>query len=296
MRSNHRNNKLSLFNLIGYSFITVISILCLIPFLMVISSSLTDESSIYKYGYSLIPHKMSFETYKIAFEAPMEIIRGYGITVSVTVLGTLTGLFITALTAYVLYRKEFKYRYQFSFLFYFTSLFSGGLVSYYIFLVRYLGFKDKYYALILPLLLNVFYILIMRNFMNSVPYSIIESAKIDGAGDFEIFLKIVLRVITPAIASIGLFIALGYWNDWFQAMLFIENYQMYPLQYMLYRIITSVEFSNVVSSQSGIPMPEMPKETIKMAMTVISTGPIIFLYPFVQKYFVKGITIGAVKG
>ena len=132
--------------------------------------------------------------------------------------------------------------------------------------------------------------------MNSIPFSIIESAKIDGANDFTIFVRIVLWIITPALASIGLFIALSYWNDWFNGMLFIEDHRRFPLQYMLYRIINSVRFASSMTARSGVPAPKMPQQSIKMAMTVVATGPIIFLYPFLQKYFVKGITIGAVKG
>ena len=283
-------------NIVASIIIAVISIICLLPFLLVVTGSITDENAIYQHGFSLFPSQVSFFAYSVIFRSPQAILRAYGVTIFITVVGTALGLFITAMTAYVLYRKDFKYRNVFAFFFYFTTLFSGGLVSYYIFMVRYLQIKDTYFALILPLLLNVFYLLIMRNFMNSIPFSIIESAKIDGAGDFTIFIRIVIWIITPALASIGLFIALAYWNDWFNAMLFLEDHKRFPLQYMLYRIINSVRFASSMTANAGIPAPRMPQQSIKMAMTVVATGPIIFLYPFLQKYFVRGITIGAVKG
>lgn len=136
----------------------------------------------------------------------------------------------------------------------------------------------------------------MRNYMKSVPESVVESARIDGAGDFGIFAKIMLPLCGPALATIGLFIALGYWNQWFDAMLFIDNEDFYPLQYHLYRILNSIQFAAIVAGKAKVPVPEMPKESFKLALTVVTTGPVIFLYPFVQKYFIRGITVGAVKG
>jgi len=283
-------------SIVSYSFITLVALLCLLPFLLIVSGSITNEDYIYTHGFTLFPREISFFAYSVIMRSPEAILRAFGVTVGITLVGTLLGLFITSMTAYVLFRRDFKYRNGFAFFFYFTTLFSGGLVSYYIFLVRYLQFKDTYYALIFPLLLNVFFLLIMRNFMKTVPYSIIESAKIDGANDFAIFMRIVLWVITPALATIGLFIALSYWNDWFNAMLFLDDHRRFPLQYMLYRIINSVRFASQMTARAGIPAPQMPQQSIKMAMTIVATGPIIFLYPFLQKYFVKGITIGAVKG
>ena len=217
------------------------------------------------------------------------------VTVSITVIGTVLGLLFTAMTAYVLNRKDFFLRNQMSFFFYFTTLFNGGLVAYYIICIRYLHFKNSYIALVLPMLLNAFYILIMRNFMKSIPDAIMESAKIDGAGDFRIFC-LIIPLIKPALASIGMFIALNYWNDWYLAMLFIEEKSMFPLQYMLYRMLSSINFLIYASKFSSVSTVDIPKETIKLAMTVIAIGPILLLYPFVQKFFVKGITIGAVKG
>jgi len=290
-----RGTDVRVFNAIGYVLITLIASCCLLPFLFVLSGSLTNEQSLYMYGYRIIPMEFSTEAYSVIFKAPKDILRSYGVTIFLTVVGTAVGLFITAMTAYVLSRHDFKYRGKFAFFFYFTTLFSGGMVSSYIMMIRYLGLKNNILALLLPGMLNVFYILIMRNFTRSIPDSINESAKIDGAGDFTIFLRLILPLLGPALASIGLFIALGYWNNWYNAMLYIEKTNMFPLQYLLYKMINSVRFAAIIASEAGISMPEMPEQSLKLAMTVVTIGPIMFVYPFVQRYFIAGVTIGSVK-
>lgn len=284
------------FNIIGYSVSALIGLACVIPFILVVSGSVTSEQSIYKDGYRLIPRAFSMDAYRIIFKAPEGMAQAYGVTVSLTVFGTILGLFITAMAAYVLQRKEFKHGNFFSFYFFFTTLFSGGLVPWYILMVRYLHLKNSFLALLLPPMLNIFYIIIMRSFMKSIPEAVTESAKMDGAGYFRIFVVLIIPMSTPAMASIGLFIALDYWNDWYNAMLFIGKDKLYPLQYFLYRILNSINFANSSVAASGVPLPKMPSESFKLAMTVVATGPIILLYPFVQKYFVRGIVIGAVKG
>lgn len=285
-----------LFNVGGYIVITFITLFCVIPFILILTGSITSQSSILRDGYRFIPREISFQAYQIILESPNMLLKAYLVTVLVTLTGSLIGLFLTAMTSYVLVSKDFKYRNQFSFYFYFTTIFGGGLVPWYILLVKYLKMKDTYIALVFPLLMNVIFILIMKSFMKSIPDAIHESARIDGAGDFTIFIKLILPLSKPALATIGLFIALNYWNDWYNAMLFIERQKMYPLQYFLYQILSKLDFINQAASRSGVPVPEMPSEPMKLAMTVVATGPIVFLYPFVQKYFVKGITIGAVKG
>ncbi|OPJ63379.1 carbohydrate ABC transporter permease [Clostridium oryzae] len=285
-----------IFNIIGYSFVSILAVICLLPFIMLISGSFTSEHAISRYGYGILPKEFTLSAYKMIFKYPMDIIRAYQVTVFITVAGTALGLFIISMTAYILSRKTFKYRNKLSFFFYFTTLFNGGLVSLYIFMIRYLHLKDNYLALILPLLINVFYLLVMRSFMSGIPESIIESAKIDGAGDFTIFLKLILPLSKAGLATIGLFIALDYWNDWYNAMLYMSDYKKFPLQYMLYNMLSSTEAMSRISSASSISMRDLPSQSLKLAMAVIATGPIILVYPFVQKYFVKGITVGAVKG
>lgn len=284
------------FNIISHFSSAVIALLCVLPFIMVISGSFSNEKEILSGGYGLLPKGFSIEAYRTVLIDPTQVLRSYMITIFITLAGTLVGLFLTAMTAYVLYRRDFRYRNQFSFFFYFTTLFSGGLVSYYIIMLNVFHLKNSILALILPLLMSPYYILIMRNFLKSVPDAIPESAKVDGAGDFTIYIKLCLPLMKPALASIGMFIALNYWNDWFQAMLFIQSRTLFPMQYSLYRMITNIEFLSYMAGENGIPTIDLPKETVKLAMTVIAVGPIILLFPFIQKYFIKGLTIGAVKG
>ena len=284
------------FNLVGDAVLLCMALLCVVPFVLLVSASFTSERSIAYDGFRLIPGEFSLLAYQILFRAPLVIGRAYGVSIFVTVVGTVCGLLVTSAAAYTLSRKYIKYRAKISFFFYFTTLFSGGMVSSYILMIRYLNLKNSFFALLLPGMLNVFYILIMRNFTRSIPDSITESAKIDGAGDFVIFIRLILPLMGPALASIGLFIALGYWNNWYNAMLYIERQSMFPLQFLLYRMINSVRFAAIIASEAGISMPQMPEHSLKLAMTVVAIGPIMFAYPFVQRHFITGITIGSVKG
>ncbi|MDO3409291.1 carbohydrate ABC transporter permease [Saccharibacillus sp. CPCC 101409] len=282
---------------IGYTVLTVLAVFCIFPFLLVVSSSLTAESAIVEKGFQIIPSVFSVEAYSILFRYPADMLKAYGITITVTLIGTALGLFLTAMTAYVLSRRDFKWRNPFSFFFFFTTLFSGGLVPWYLMIVNYLHLKDTLLVLILPMLLNVFYIIVMKSFMSSIPEAIVESAKIDGAGDFLIFIKLILPLSKPALATIGLFIALGYWNDWYHALLFISDSDLMPLQYYLYRLLGNMDGMRKAMMESGaVVSTSLPTESLKMAMTIVATGPILLAYPFIQRYFVQGLTIGAVKG
>ena len=284
------------FYIICYTVVALMAIICLIPFILLISGSFTSEQFIRFHGYSLLPGEFSTEAYKIIFKTPQRIIRAYGVSIMITVIGTFLGLLLTSMTAYVISRKDFKYRNWFSFFFYFTTLFNGGMVSTYIFYIQYLNLKDSYLALILPMMFNVFYLLIMRTFVSSIPHALIEAAKIDGAGEWRIFFTIILPLLKSGLATIGLFLALGYWNDWYNAMLYLNTETKYPLQYMLYAIQQQTQALASIASQAGIQVANLPSSSLKLAMAVVATGPIVIVYPFVQKYFVAGITIGSVKG
>ncbi|WP_123039394.1 carbohydrate ABC transporter permease [Cohnella candidum] len=282
---------------IGYTALTVLAVFCLFPFILVVSSSLTQESTIIENGYQLFPSAFSTEAYRLLFDYPAQMLKAYGITIGVTAIGTVAGLFLTAMTAYVLARKDFKWRGKFSFFFFFTTLFSGGLVPWYLLIVNYLHLKDTFVVLILPMLLNVFYMIVMKSFMSGIPEAITESAKIDGAGDFLIFRRLILPLSKPALATIGLFIALGYWNDWYNALLFVQKDDLMPLQYYLYRMLGNMDGMRKAMMQSGaVVNMDLPTESLKMAMTIVATGPIMLAYPFIQRYFVRGLTIGSVKG
>lgn len=279
-----------------YLIVTLSALICLIPFILLVSGSFTSEQWIRFHGFSLWPGEFSVESYKLIFKTPERIVRAYGVTIFITVVGTFLGLLLTTLTAYVIGRKDFKYRNRFSFYFYFTTLFNGGMVSTYIYYIQYLHLKDNILALILPGMFNVFYLLIMRTFITTVPFSLIESAKLDGAGEWYTFFHIVLPLLKPGLATIGLFFALGYWNNWYNAMLYINEEELYPLQYLLYSIQQEAQALARIAAQSGITVTDLPSDSLKLAMAVVATGPILILYPFVQKYFISGITIGSVKG
>lgn len=284
------------FNIIGYVLITIITIFCLLPFIMVVSGSLTNEEYIIMHGYSLWPKDFSTQAYKTIFTYPKQILTAYGVTIMVTIIGTALGLFLISMGAYVLNRKDFKYRNGMPFYIYFTTLFGGGLIPWYILMTKYLHLKDTYLVLILPLLMTPFLIILMRNFFKSIPDSIVESAKIDGAGDFTIYAKLIMPLSKSALATIGLFLALAYWNDWFISSIYIDTPSKYTLQYLLYKILQDAEFLKSNAASNVTSSIQIPTETLKLATAVVATGPVILFYPFVQKYFVDGLIVGAVKG
>lgn len=273
---------------------------CILPFILVVIVSLTSEQSLQANGYQIWPDEWSLEAYKYIFSSGSQIIRAYGITIVVTVTGTLLGLSIMTMYAYALSRKNFAYRKFFTKLIFIPMLFSGGMVASYLVMVNFLQLKNNILALILPLCVSSFNIIVLRTFFKtSIPDSIVESAKIDGASEWKLFLRIILPISLPGIATIGLFLTLAYWNDWFNAMLYIDSSNLIPVQYMLVKLETSMEFLANNASSLGANaidvVSNMPKETAKMAIVVITTLPIIFAYPFFQRYFVSGLTIGAVK-
>ncbi|MCK8489349.1 carbohydrate ABC transporter permease [Paenibacillus sp. MBLB2552] len=283
--------------IVGYLFIGFFSLCCLLPFLLVLGTSFTSESAIKRFGFNFWPREFSTFSYKIVFENPDLMIGSYLVTIGITVCGTALGLFLVAMTGYALQRPDFAYRNRISFFIYFTTLFTGGLVPFYLLVTQYLSLKDNYLAVLLPGLLSPFLIIMMKSFVRSIPHAITESAKIDGAGDFTIFIRLILPMTTPALATIGLFIALGYWNEWYNSMLFLSPDMKYrPLQLFLYNVITSADFIRNSAAASNVELRDVPLESMKMATAIVATGPVILFYPFVQRYFIKGITVGAVKG
>lgn len=299
-RVKHGKDVLAL-NIIAYTFCGLMALICLVPFLMILAGSFSSEAAILKNGFSLLPQDFSLEAYKTVFKEPVVVLRAYATTICLTFAGTLLGLALQTMTAYVLARKEFEWRNVFSFFFYFTTLFSGGLVPYYLLIRQTLHLADSYLALLLPLLFSVYNLLIMKSYILGIPESLIDAAKIDGCGEFRTLVQVVLPLIKPALATVGLFIALAYWNDWYNAMLYIKTTEKYPLQYFLYQKINDIEgykklIANGTVSGAVVSSVSLPTQTLKMALTIVVTGPIVLAYPFVQKYFVQGITIGAVKG
>lgn len=297
MKDGHHISKDELsVNIVGYILIGLFALICVIPFYLIIVASFTDEASLIRDGYPLIPRNLSIQSYLLCLKNPVAILKAYATTIGVTVAGTFLSVWIATMTGYVLSRQDFPWRNKFSFFFFFTTLFSGGLVPWYMMCTRYLHFKNSYLGIILPLMFSVWNMIIAKSFMTGIPSAITESAKIDGASDITIYVKLILPLSKPLIATLSLFAALAYWNDWYNSMLFITQEDMFMLQYYLQRILGSAEAMRIVAEKSGIALPTIPLESMKMAMTVIATGPIVLLYPFVQRYFVKGLTIGAVKG
>lgn len=281
----------------SYIFITLFALGCLIPFVLMISASFSTEIVITKNGFSILPQGFTTSAYELVFKSPRILIGSYVVTIIMTIVGTIIGLFIVAMTGYALQRKDFPFRNGISFFVYFTTLFSAGLAPTYLWMTQYLNLKDSYLAVLLPLLMSPWLIILMKNFVKSIPYEITESGKMDGAGDFKIFVSLILPMLKPALATIGLFIALGYWNEWYNSMLYLSSSVEYkPLQNYLYGIVNQAAALKNSVAGANVPAGQLPTQTLKMATAVLATGPIIFLYPFVQKYFIAGITVGAVKG
>ncbi|MDP4177492.1 MAG: carbohydrate ABC transporter permease [Bacillota bacterium] len=277
----------------------LVCIACVYPFLLVLGVSFTDNHAVELHGFHMIPQKFSLGAYAFAFKEPEVILRAYGVTIFVTIFGSLLSLIIITLYAYVISRKDFKYRNIFSFLVFFTMLFNGGLVPWYMVYSKVLGIKDTIFALILPYLVTPLYVLIMRTFfVTTIPEEIIESAKIDGAGQFRTFYQIVLPLAKPSLATIGLFDVLQYWNDWYSPLLFIENTKLFNLQYLMYKLNQNILFlaTNQNATNYVTQSQQLPTQTATMATAIIVIGPIILAYPFFQQYFVEGLTVGAVKG
>jgi putative aldouronate transport system permease protein len=278
-----------------YTAISIMTVLSLIPFWLIVTGSITSELTIIKEGYQLIPTKLSFEAYDLMLSGK-RLYTSYSITVFVTVVGTLFSLLATSMMAYPLSNKRLRHAGKITFFIFFTMLFGGGLIPWYIVTTKYLHLYNNIWALIIPYLVNPWFVFLLRNFFRTIPESLMESARIDGAGDMRILFRIVLPLATPAIATIGLFYALQFWNDWWLSMLLITKQNLMPLQYLLRSLVSNM--MNVATSLN----PQMktlqvvPAHAVRMATVVVTIGPIILLYPFLQRYFVKGITIGAVKG
>jgi len=282
-------------------FFFLIVCMCILPFVLLVTTSFTDEMTILKDGYSFFPSKLSLEAYKFLWQDAANISRAYGLTILVTVIGTSVGLTMSAMLSYPISRKDMPLRKQLSFYVFFTMLFNGGLVPTYLIYTQVFDLKNTLIALIIPgLLTNGFYILIMRTFfMNSIPIQVIESASIDGAGEFRIFFRIVLPLSLPIIATVGMMQSIGYWNDWFNGLIYITDSKLFSLQNLLNRILLNVQFLQTNSSMASTDVAQsanIPMESIRMAMAVIGVVPLLLAYPFFQKYFVKGLVVGAVKG
>lgn len=275
--------------------------ICLLPFLLVIIVSFTEESSLRSRGYSFIPTGLSFEAYKTLFLSTDSILRVYVISVIVTIVGTILNVIITSMYAYSISRSNFRYRKQFTFYIFFTMLFGGGLIPWYIVCTQVLKLKDTLWALIVPYLFNAFHVIIVRTFFKSTIHeSIIESAKLDGASEIRIYTSIMLPLSLPVLASIALFTSITYWNDWWLSTILQNTNDWINLQYAMYRVLLNATYLAQLGGSAGgytqAELAKMPTETVRMAMCAFAMGPVVLAYPFFQRYFVKGLTIGSIKG
>ena len=303
MRKKAKNfNNISTSSNIMFNIILAFSaLLSLLPVALVVGTSFAEESYIERYGYKIFPKEVSFFAYEFVWKNSKEILNAYSITIIVTIIGVILGTLFMALYAYPLSRKNFKYRKLFTFYLFFTMLFTVGMVPWYLVCTKLLHIQDTIFALILPYLVSAWYIIISRTFISTaVPDTILESAKIDGANEFRIFFKIVMPIAVPGLATVALFSTLGYWNDWYLPLMLTTNPALSNLQYYLYRILINLrvlsDSSSAAYTQADIILQTLPKQSARMAICVIAMGPIVLAYPFFQRYFVQGLTIGAIKG
>ena len=294
------NKKNRMFQIIMSALFIFIALVCVIPVVLVLIISLTDQSSINTYGYSFFPKQWSLDAYRYIWSSARHtILSAYGITIFTTVIGTVAGVLIVALYAYPISRNDFKCRNTFAFISFFTMLFSGGMGSWYMVCTSMLHLGNTVWALILPGVMNSWYVVILRTFFaTSIPPSVIESAKIDGAGEYIILFRLVMPLSLPGLATIALFFTLRFWNDWYNALMFITDDRLRNLQFLLQSMLSKIQMlsesdGNTYAAES---IREIPSDSVRMALCMIAAGPILIVYPFFQKYFIQGLTVGAVKG
>lgn len=273
-----------------------VSLIFLLPLLLVISSSLTDEVTLARTGFALIPPKISFDAYNFIRMDPGRIVQAYAVTLTTTTIGTSVGLLVMSMLAYALSRQDFGWRRPLSFFVIFTMLFHGGLIPTYILVTQTLHLKDSLLALIMPYLVVPWYVFLLRTYFATLPKELIESAKIDGASEWRVFFQMVIPLSTPALATVGLFCILMYWNDWWLPLLYIDSPSKFPLQYLLYAIQKSAEFLTSGEASAMMQTITLPVQSMRMAMAVVAMGPIAIVFLTLQRYFVRGMLVGSLKG
>lgn len=288
------------FRIVSYSLLTLLAVAAVLPFILMLVASFTDETFLVKNGYTFFPSKLSLDAYHYMAGQAGPILRAYGVSIFVTVVGTALSIVITPMLAYPLSRKDFKMRNVLSFLIFFTMLFSGGVVPSYMMWSQIFHIQNTLAALILPnYLVTAFNVFLVRNYYtNNVPPALIESAQIDGASEMRIFVRIMLPLSIPVVATVGLFTGLIYWNDWINGLYYITDAKLYSIQYYLIVLMQNIQFlaSGNANAAIGAGAIQMPSTSIRMALAVIGVLPIVIIFPFFQKYFIKGVVIGAVKG
>ena len=282
-----------------HSILIIFAVLCLIPMIITISTSLSNEMDIAANGISLFPRVFDLSAYSYIFKAPSALLNAYKVTVFVTVVGTILGVFVMSLISYPLSRSDFRWRGVIGGIVLFTLLFNGGLVPTYIMITRYLHLRNTIFVLILPLMVNAWNIFLLVTYMKEIPTSLVESAKIDGASEISIFFRIILPLSKPALATIALLLSLRFWNEWYTALLYITDQSLLPLALWMQRVMRNMQFllaNQDLMGGNAISVSDLPTESVKMAMAVLAAGPMMLVFPFFQKYFAKGLKVGGVKG
>lgn len=275
----------------------LITIAYIVPFIMVISVSFTEETTLYQTGYSLIPQKVDTLAYELVFKNSGQMIRSYMVTSIFTLAATLLSTLVMALLAYPLARPNFIWRNQLNFLVYFTMLFSGGMVPSYLLITNVLHLDDTIWVYILPGLVSAYNVMIIRTNYRSIPDELIEAAKIDGAKELYICFKIMIPLAKPGLASVAFLFLVAKWNDWMTSLLYIRNPDLYSLQYLLQRLLREIDYlKNAAGVGTLDASTQPPTETLRFAMALVAAGPVLIIFPFFQKYFTKGMTLGGVKG
>lgn len=289
-----------IFKWVSLVLLLVICVATLAPFVLILASSLTDETTLITYGYSFWPKKFSMDSYLYMWNQRKQIGRSYLTSLGITAVGTVVSLLFTTMLAYPMSRKDFKYSNQLSFFVFFTMLFNGGIVSSYIMWTQVFHIKNTYFALLLPnLLMNAMNIMLVRNYYkNSIPFELVEAAEIDGASELKTFWKIMVPLSVPVNVTVGLFTGLAYWNDWINALYYVDDPVYYGIQNFLVRMMNNIQFlsSGSAAAMVGSGMASLPSTGIRMALAVVGVLPIVVVYPFLQKYLTKGVIMGAVKG
>lgn len=288
------------FNRASTIILTVLVIVAMLPILLIVVASFSSETSLIRNGYSFWPESWSLDAYYYMVKQGVMIARAYGVSFFVTIVGTALSVFLTTMLAYPMSRKSFKYRNVLAFFVFFTMLFNGGIVPSYIMWTKFFHIKDTIWALIIPnYLVTAFNVILVKNYYhNSIPDSLIEAAQLDGASELKIFFKVMLPLAVPTVATISLFTGICYWNDWTNGLYYINNEKLYSIQQLLMKIMNNIQAlrSNSNAALLGTGAVELPGTSIRMAMAVIGILPIMIIYPFVQRYLVKGVVVGAVKG
>lgn len=281
-----------------HAFFIVVAVLCIVPFMIIISASFSGETDLAVNGFSVLPRKVDFTAYAYLFKNPKTIVNAYLVTIFITVVGTFLGVLFMSMTAFCLSRNNFRFSKALTFYIFFPTLFSGGMVPSYIINTQYLHMTDKLAALILPSLINVFHIIMLRTFFKQLPESLFEAAKMDGASEYHIFFRIAMPLSKPVVATVAFLGALIKWNEWYNAMLYIRDDDLVPLQYMLQRMMMNLRalLDAMQNAPAMVNIQDLPGENLRMAMLVVAIGPMLMVFPFFQKYFTRGMTVGAVKG